>query len=401
MRAARRRIPSLTALTSALLLATSLITAGAAQASPPFYDPPVPLPAGANGDVIRSEPTDFFLDPAKLLRAPATAQRILYRSTDTHGVPMAVSGTVLTPTVPWIGKGERPVVAYTVGTHGVGDDCAPSRRFAAGTSFESPTISGLLLRGYAVAVTDYQGLGTTGVHTYYNRLAQGHAVLDVLRAAQRLPEAQLPDDGPVGTFGYSQGGGASAAAAELAAGYAPELKLAGSYAGAVRANQQGMPGGQLGYLVLGLNEAYPELRLMDLFNDNGKRILAEVADTCIGDLRGETAMADTTTMTVSGRPLAEILTGEPYASAIAAQRIGTVAPRSPALVVHSRFDDGIPWERSRDLAREWCTRGATLRLRTTFVPTHVLGAIGAYPEAFAWLDGRFAGRPAPENCGTF
>lgn len=400
MRAARRRIPLLTALTAALL-AASMITTGAAHASAPFYDPPVPLPAGNPGDVIRSEPTDFFLDPAKLLRAPATAHRILYRSTDTHGASVAVSGTVLTPTVPWIGKGERPVVAYTVGTHGVGDDCAPSRRFAAGTSFESPTIAGLLLRGYAVAVTDYQGLGTPGVHTYYNRQAQGHAVLDVLRAAQRLPEAELPEDGPVGTFGYSQGGGASAAAAELAASYAPELTLAGSYAGAVRANQHGMPGGQLGYLVLGLNEAYPELRLMDLFNDNGKRILDEVAETCIGDLRGETAMADTTIMTVSGRALADILAEEPYASAIAAQRIGTVAPASPALVVHSRFDDGIPWELSRDLSREWCARGATVRFSTTLVPTHVLGAIGAYPEAFAWLDARFAGRPAPENCGGF
>src|SRR5438067_2158643 len=81
----------------------------------------------------------------------------------------------------------------------------------------------------AVATVSVLALATLGA-------AQAHAVLDAIRAAQRLPEANLPDDGPVAIAGYSQGGGASAAAAELQPSYAPELKLKGAYAGAVPAD---------------------------------------------------------------------------------------------------------------------------------------------------------------------
>jgi pimeloyl-ACP methyl ester carboxylesterase len=105
-----------------------------------------------------------------------------------------------------------------------------------GLEYESLFIKGLIERGYAVALTDYQGLGTAGVHTYMNRVAQGRAVLDAVRAAQRLSGSGLSSLNPVGLVGYSQGGGASAAAAELAASYAPELKVKGAVAGAVPAD---------------------------------------------------------------------------------------------------------------------------------------------------------------------
>ena len=59
---------------------------------------------------------------------------------------------------------------------------------------------------------DYEGLGTAGVHTYMDRVSQGRATLDVIRAAQRLDGTGLSAGSPVGIMGYSQGGGAAAAA---------------------------------------------------------------------------------------------------------------------------------------------------------------------------------------------
>jgi hypothetical protein len=50
-------------------------------------------------------------------------------------------------------------------------------------------------------LTDDEGLGTPGVHTYVNRKAEGYAVLGAIRAARGLPEAGLPDDGPVAIAG--------------------------------------------------------------------------------------------------------------------------------------------------------------------------------------------------------
>jgi hypothetical protein len=43
---------------------------------------------------------------------------------------------------------------------------------------------------FAVVMTDYQGLGTPGLHTYVNRVAEGNAMLDAGRAAMR-PSLQL------------------------------------------------------------------------------------------------------------------------------------------------------------------------------------------------------------------
>ena len=202
---------------------------------PAFYEAPATLPAG-NGTIIRSEPLTFTLDPGKLSSLALSSTRVLYTSTDRAGARIAVSGSVLIPKARWIGFGARPVIGYAVGTQGLADRCAPSRMQSEGFEYESLFIAGLLARGYAVAMTDYQGLGTAGVHTYMNRVAQGRAVLDMVRAAQRLPGSGLSATTPVGLVGYSQGGGASASAAELAASYAPELKVKGAVAGAVPAD---------------------------------------------------------------------------------------------------------------------------------------------------------------------
>ncbi|MCX4799842.1 lipase family protein [Streptomyces sp. NBC_01242] len=149
----------------------------------------------------------------------------MYRTTDRAGKPIAVTGIVLTPQDR--PPAPRPIVAFAPGTQGLADKCAPSRPMAAGTGYEARPVKHLLDRGYAFVVTDYQGLGTPGVHTYMTREAQGRAVLDSLRAAQCLQGAHLPDAGPVAVYGYSQGGGAAASAAELAPTYAPELQIKG------------------------------------------------------------------------------------------------------------------------------------------------------------------------------
>ncbi|MFC3448186.1 lipase family protein [Amycolatopsis speibonae] len=389
----------------------ALLTFGAQQAiaEPSFYDPPSPLPAGAPGDIIRHEPSTFYVDPVKLVKADADVQRIMYRSTDTHGKANAVTGTVLTPKKAWTGAGQRPVIGYAAGTQGVGDQCAPSKALSAGMEYEGPFIAGLLLRGYGVVVTDYEGLGTPGVHTYVNRVAEGNAVLDSIRAAQRLPEANLPDGGPVATAGYSQGGGASAAASELQPSYAPELKLKGSYAGAVPADLsevgKNIDGhyafGFLGFTLVSMDAAYPELNIPAVLNAKGVEAFEKVKQECTVDAIFGHAFTQSKNLTKDGRPLTAYLAEEPYKTRVGEQLIGARKPGAPTLVVHSALDDIVPYEQGRTMARSWCAKGAKVQFSTSLVPTHVGGAIRAFPEAFAWLEGRFAGLPAVGNCGLF
>ncbi|MEV6643493.1 lipase family protein [Amycolatopsis sp. NPDC051371] len=406
------RIFSRRALSAAVATASvlALVALGPPQASAAsFYDPPSPLPAGSDGDVIRHEASTFYIDPVKLIKADAGVQRIMYRSTDTHGSPIAVTGTVLTPRTAWHGSGARPIVSYAVGTQGEGDDCAPSKALAAGFEYEGPFIAGLLARGYGIVVTDYEGLGTPGDHTYVNRASEGHAVLDAIRAAQRLPEAGLPDDGPVAIAGYSQGGGASAAAAELQPGYAPELKLKGAYAGAVPADlasvAKNLDGhyavGFLGFALVSMNYAYPELNIPALLNARGKQLFEQVRTECTVEAIAAHAFTQSSTLTNDGRSLVAYLGEEPYRSRVAEQKIGALKPTAPVLIVHSALDDIVPYAQDRDLGRTWCGKGVKVQFSTTLVPTHVLAAVRAYPEAFAWLEARFAGLPAFSNCGLF
>jgi pimeloyl-ACP methyl ester carboxylesterase len=73
--------------------------------------------------------------------------------------------------------------------------------------------------------TDYQGLGTEGMHPYLIGAAEGRSVIDIVRAAHLV-------DRRVGkrwvAIGHSQGGHATLWAAALGQKYAPSLRLVGA-----------------------------------------------------------------------------------------------------------------------------------------------------------------------------
>ena len=75
------------------------------------------------------------------------------------------------------------------------------------------------------------GLGVPGIiHPYLIGISEGRAVLNSVRAARDLPDAGASNRFAV--WGHSQGGHASLYAGELAASYAPDLKLVGVAAAA-------------------------------------------------------------------------------------------------------------------------------------------------------------------------
>lgn len=207
-----------------------------------FYQPPDPLPAGDPGDIIRSEPLDG---------APAgsRAWRVLYHSTGLHGEDIAVSGMVFAPdgsssssssssttsttsgattTARSGDASDHPVVAWAHPTTGVADTCAPSV-LSDGPSLVAG-LDAFLDAGFVVAATDYQGLGTPGLHPYLIGESEGRGTLDAVRAARQLDDAHAGTT--VFTWGHSQGGQAALFAGQMAADYAPELDLAGVAAAA-------------------------------------------------------------------------------------------------------------------------------------------------------------------------
>ncbi|WP_256962370.1 lipase family protein [Streptomyces sp. NRRL B-24572] len=361
------------------------------------------LPAG-NGDVISSEPAVFYLDPLKAVKVDANVERILYGSTDRTGKPIAVTGTVLTSRT--ASPAPRPIIAFAPGTQGLADKCAPSRQMAEGTEYEGLPVKNLLDQGWAVVVTDYQGLGTPGVHTYMDREAEGRAVLDSLRAAQRLQGTQLPADGPVALYGYSQGGGAAAAAAELAPSYAPELQIKGAVVGAapadldaVAANLDGSAyGAFFNYSLSGLGASYG-IDINPYLNFFGKGVTNDLRDNlCTAQALAKYPFLKSRLLTVDGRPLTDRLSYAPWKAIVADQRLGTRKPAVPVLLSHSRFDDVIPYRVGEQLAADWCALGTTVKFTSNIVPGHIAASAATSSEGTPWLADRFAGKTAPSTC---
>ncbi|MEV7148051.1 lipase family protein [Streptomyces sp. NPDC051287] len=378
---------------------------GAAADRPAFYEPPAHLPPH-NGDVIRHERSFFYLDPFKHIHADAAVQRFMYRTTDRKGTPIAVTATVLTPNTPYGHGGPRPIIAFAPGTQGLADKCAPSRQMPEGTEYEGLPVKHLLDQGWGVVVTDYQGLGTPGVHTYMTREAQGRAVLDSLRAAQRVPGTDLPADGPVALYGYSQGGGASAAAAELAPTYAPELDVKGAVVGAppadldaVAANLDGSAyGAFFNYSLSGLGAAYG-IDVDAYLSRRGQQVTADLRDNqCTTQALAKYPFLNSRFLTADGRPLTERLARTPWKEVVADQRLGKHAPAVPVLLSHSRNDDVIPFRVGEGLAKDWCARGTTVKFSPNHVLGHILATAATSNEGAPWLRDRFAGRPAPSTC---
>ena len=271
-----------------------------------FYTPPDPLPAGEPGDLIRTEPSRLVLEPSGQLGSfVGTGTRIMYRSTDAQGKPVAVTGTYIEPDVPWPGNGPRPLLAYATTPYGMGEQCAPSRLFNQGihasldTGFdmmfnlEEGFIATLLARGFAIVVTDGVGLGVHGLMApqFLNRQAGGAALLDAARAAMKLPGTSLDPHGPVAFWGWLAGGHSALAAAELAATYAPELNIVGTYANGAPTDLPSMLApldgnflaGSMGWVLRGIQEAYPETTqpIWDSLTPRGVEMLANTSRQCM------------------------------------------------------------------------------------------------------------------------
>ncbi|MFC7993497.1 lipase family protein [Streptomyces pilosus] len=397
---------------------------------PAFYTPPAELPAG-NGVLVRHEPLRLGLSLPGLdgRTLPGTATRLMYTSTDSAGQPVAVTGAYIEPSAAWKGAGPRPLVVVGSGTMGQGDQCAPSLALENPLTLNGRTVSfgyetlavyRLLATGAAVVVTDYAGLGATDrLHTYVNRVDEGHAMLDAARAARAVPGASVTPASRVGMYGYSQGGGATASAAELQSTYAPDVPLAGTYSGAPPADltavMKGIDGsalaGALGWSINGFAQAEPELRRVVEANVNaaGRAALKDVSTACVGDAILGHGFTKSTKWTTSGKSLAEIIAAEPAAqAALDKQRIGTMRPTGPVRLVTGVQDDIVPHEQARQLAVDWCEKGGDVTYKAVRLPNlgdkiltnHLAPLLTDQGDAVEWLTDRLRGEPTRSNCWT-
>ena len=131
------------------------------------------------GLLLNQEP----LSPHQSVPGAAVSMRLLYTSTDgiKGNAPIVVSGALFLPPgqAP---DGGWPLLLWSHGTVGIADHCAPT--WTGYVPFHQAHLAHWLAQGFAIVASDYQGLGTRGIHPYMATQPEAYSNLDIIRAVQ-------------------------------------------------------------------------------------------------------------------------------------------------------------------------------------------------------------------------
>jgi acetyl esterase/lipase len=371
-----------------------------------FYQPPDPLPKGKPGEIIRSQP---------LANPPAGSQGwlVLYHSTGLDGEDIAVSGMIFAPAAGSPGStapraGDRPIVSWAHPTTGVADTCAPS------VLSDGPTlIAGLeafLDAGYVVAATDYEGLGTPGLHPYLIGVSEGRSTLDAARAARNLQETGAGTQ--LFVWGHSQGGQGALFAGQLASTYAPELELKGAAAAA--------PAGELaavfdldlntvdgialgGWAMNAFYEIYkgsnPDMSLDQMLTAEGQAALPQLETLCdvIPDQYAQiTAIA--TPLIGKFYATTDPDSVPPWNTLLQENSPGATKTPAPIFIAQDTADEVVPASTTDTLVKDLCSIGNTVNYKTYQGLSHTVIGFESAPDVLAWMQSILAGQAAPNTC---
>lgn len=374
-----------------------LVLAGVSQsfAQSSFYDATPGQVRGKPGSLIRSE---------ILGTGPwgSTAYRVLYRSTNPKGEPIAVSGVIVVPQQPGARSG-RDIVAWAHPTSGVARRCAPSLRPTVLQRIKG--LSEMIERGYIVTATDYPGLGTAGVHPYMVGESEGRAVLDSVRAARALSRANA--GARYAIWGHSQGGHAALFAGEMARRYLPDLQLTGVATAApateigtlMRADLNEQSGEVLTSFALWSWSQIYGVPLEPVLQDRVRPVFNRIVGECNETLREDLGLwMSEQPFEREGFLKADITAIEPWRALIARNTPGQALAGAPLFIAQGEADTTVRPEITRDFAARLCARRTPLRLVWMPGVDHANAAAQSAGAAVAWIAARFKGEPAPDDC---
>ena len=370
-----------------------------------FYVAPPGYEHAKPGTILRSRDVElalFGLIPQKF-----TATQLLYRTTDMHGDPEATVTTVVVP-VERDPHTPTPIVSYQCAIDAVASRCFPSyalrlkaKALGALAQLEFVMVAAAVAEGWAVAIPDHEGIGGLWGAPY----EPGYRVLDGIRAAQNCERLGLSAAAPVGLWGYSGGGLASAWAAEVCAAYAPELNIVGAVLGS--------PVGDLGHtfrrlngsflsglpalVVAALAHVYPDLNsvIQEYVTDEGRALLESLEKmTTVGAI---VKLAQKNMDSYLSLPLEDVLEMPAVQCVFDEIKLGTAIPAPPVLVIQAGHDKVIAVEDIDALVETYLAGGADVTYHRDMFSEHMLLHPMSAPMALRWLIDRFNGRPLTDH----
>ena len=422
-----------------LLLVTTLVGAPTVVlADPPvapFYASVMKMsPNGKLGQVIKQEKISTGIKGAQ-------AWKIAYISSDVAGRKTIATGTLLAPVGPAPKEG-RPILAWAHGTTGSAQNCGPSQVIDptralnqyflpdgdSWTDFGIPNGQEFIDQGYVVVATDYQGLGGGGKHQYAVAQTNGRDAIDSARAASSMKEVGAGKKTII--YGWSQGGGATIAAASLPdyqvqkgtaadnlqylgfVALAPEdVAIMLSNAPADEASAKKLMNGftqanisnvfLFGHYVMGLwgtQAAFPELKLTDVLTDEGAKVVDKLSrNKCMH------VMTDTYSFAY-GDQYKSLIKSEPsnalaWVKAFVDGSVKPVVPTAPVIIYWGTKDTAVPPVMHELYQKQMCKMGANVgRIQLPGEQTHFSTPGVSAPMYLQWVKDRVAGKPITNAC---
>ncbi|MGH3953357.1 MAG: lipase family protein [Mycobacterium sp.] len=369
----------------------------------PFYLPPLGFEHATPGTVLRTRDVEIAF--MGVIPQRFTATQLLYRSNDLNRRADAAVTTVLTPvgTDPTV---TIPIVSYQCAIDAVTDRCFPSYALRRGAhalgsfaQFELLLIAALLAQGWAVSIPDHEGVdGIWGAPE-----EPGYRTLDGLRAALNCDRLALSRRAPIGLWGYSGGGLATAWTAEVSADYAPELTIAGAVLGSpvgdlghtFRRLNGGLFAALPGLVVAALSHVYPGLErvIEEHATPQGKEFLGRLED--MPTLRAIVAMAFKDMDDLVDQPLDQLLETPEVQHVFDSIKLGKTVPTPPVLIVQAVHDQIISTSCIDELADTYRGGGAHVTYHRDLLNEHLLLHPMSAPMSLAWLGARLRGETLP------
>lgn len=368
-------------------VAETSATTSTAPASTAPTSTEAPLPD--DGDLVSSR------EVATPSGIDAVTTLVTYTMEGVAGTQVEATALVMAPTTA-PPAGGWPLMVWAGGTSGLADRCAASASpdLAGQASFIAPIVAA----GAIVVAPDYEGLGVEGPATFRDVLSQAHAVAGSVNAAR----AAVTGTGDRwGVVGYSLGGQAAIAAAEHAdwvadgqfvgaVAIAPAADFASQsdhfddvIASAVEAGDadgaalsMATKTALLGMAIEGLGVRHPELTIEDTFGDRAGVIEAAVSDQCTIDLIVG-LLGDVQAFVTAGGAVADYPGLRPgwydtpdVAAALASNRLDTLPPKGPLVIVHGASDQIVPNTATLDLVDAMTADGAAVTYIDSAAPNH-------------------------------
>ncbi len=402
---------------------------------PSFYaDVTKMKPVGKLGQVIKQEKINTSVPGAQ-------AWRIAYISSDTQERKTISTALVVAP-IGVIPDEGRPIIAWAHGTTGTAENCGPSQvpnpaqslnqyfliNGNSWTDYGLPSVETFIKDGYIVVGTDYQGLGGGGKHQYSVAATNARDVINSVRAVYSMKDAGGGNKAIV--YGWSQGGGATLAAASLVDYIAQKGTAADgiNFLGfvamapddvAVMAPKSALNEQSAKKMITELEAsflnnvfnfthfamfmwanqaAFPNLKLTDVFTSEGSSVIDEISSNKCMHVAADTmkyAFADnykSLLSTQSNNSLA-------WANAFIHGSVSPVKPVAPVIIYWGTHDTVVPPVMGLLYRKQMCQLGGNItRIQLEGSQTHFSTPAKSAPFYVSWIEDRIAGKQIADGC---